>query len=290
MRYRIAIAALCGSVFSSGAYAENPFTYDVETTLSYARIGGTITVYELDVERYLESVSTQYRPYAEAGFLQHASNIGVAIYNIGVDRGDGAGSELGFNAGIHYVLDGGPLVISAKIGGAGRELNKFDENLNTAIFGVGAGAYVTQGAYLGAGLTQTDRTFSSAAYRTRENTSYTSADVNMKVVFEIADDRALAVTASGTRSKFDADSISDSNALDLGLAMYIDQETSIGIETMDEHRVDGSDLRVRNAALRWFIVPEMSVKFEFGQLMDSDPAFGKTQKHQVYTLRLSARM
>ncbi len=280
---------LCGFFFNA-AHAENPFRYDVETTLSYGRIGGVLTVFEIEVQRYFETVNTQSRPHAEAAFLQHASSADVAVRSTGINSGNFSGNELGFDARIRYVLDALPLVVSAKVGAAARQLDNSDVNLNTSVFGVGAGAYVTQGTYLGAEFSQTDQTLSSASYRARENASFTTAGINVKSVFEIADERAFAVTASGTKTKFDADSSSDSNALDLGLDFYVDRATSIGIETVDKHRAGGSDLRLRNITLRWFVVPEASVKFELGQLTDNDPAFSTAQKHQAYALHLSVRL
>lgn len=288
MKYRVAVVTACGLVFSTAPHAENPFRYDAETSLTYARIGGTLTVFEVDVQRYFETVDTQSRPLAEAAFLHHASQAGVTISSLEVDRENDTGNQFGLDAGLRYVLDGFPLVLTAKVGWAAGQLANSDVDRDTLRFGAGAGAYVTQATYLGAEFSKTDRTLSSPSGARDVATS--TAGINVKSVFAIMDEQAFTVTARGIKTKFDHDSSRDFNALDLALDVYVTRAASIGIETVDERRSGGSDLRVRAIALRWFFVPQASVTFEFGRLTDNDPAFSVPQKHQVYALGLTGRM
>lgn len=289
MKYRVAVMTLCGLAFSTGPHAENPFRYDAETTLTYARIGETLTVFEVDVQRYFETVDTQSRPLAEAAFLQHASQTGVTISSLEIDRENDTGNQFGLDTGLRYVLDGVPLVLTAKVGWATSELGNSDVNRDTVRLGAGAGAYVTQATYLGAEFSITERTLSSPS-GARDVMASTATGINVKSVFTITDELALTMTARGTKTKFKHDNSRDSNALDLALDVYVTRAASIGIETADEHRSAGSDLRVRAIALRWFFVPQASVSFEFGRLTDNDPAFTAPQKHQVYALGLTGRM
>lgn len=88
MKYRVAVVTLCGLVFSTAPHAENPFRYDAETSLTYARIGGALTVLEVDVQRYFETVDTQFRPLVEAAFVQ----TGVTISSLEIDRENDTGN------------------------------------------------------------------------------------------------------------------------------------------------------------------------------------------------------
>lgn len=287
--YRVAVVMLCGMV-SIAARAEDPFKFDVETTLMYARINGAATIFQIDVQRYFNTVNTQSRPRAEAAFLQHASSVNVAVYNMSIDGENYQGNELGANGAIRYVVDGYPFVVSAKVGGAAQEIAHSDANLNTSMYGVGAGAYITQGTYLGGEYSKANQTLSSSAYYVNEKKSSTDVGIHVKSVFEISDTLAAAVTASRTQTRFAHNADADFSTLDFGLDVYVNRETSVGIQTEDEQRSGGGDLRVRTIVLRWFFVPQVSVKLEFGQLMERDPALNSIRRHQVVGLSLSGDM
>ena len=237
------------------------YAYQAEINAGYENTDGDIDTFVLNGKYYLNNVSTQNVPFAEAGFLNKASNIGAGYANVSADADEDL-DVYGVNA--EYYVPNTNFYVSAA-------LNRID------LAGYKNTGYAVEGGYF-----PIDNLLVAVGVA-KENVDPVQVAnygvvANLLNAVSVGDDTAVSLRAkyvtqvAGYTTNFEGLSyIGDETTYRLGADLYIDPTLSVGVSFADS-TADGSDT-IFSIGAKKFFTPQIAVGAAYTNV-DSVDAFG----------------
>lgn len=282
------------------AYGQDFFNFEASTGfLNRENDNYEIRDYGLIATSYFKKVALGDHPWAEAAFMEHASNISVpaGIRQIEIlDSEDGDGSVLG--AEVTYIHPIQPIYANVSFFKTGVEFDTSNDELSMNEYNLGIGMFIRDNLLIALGYGHEKEELKDQALGVYEvkNNLYS---VSTKWVNEIGNGTALNLEAGIGLDKYDESFKVGSNTLSfkdgsntvlgVGADYYFNPKMSVGtglaLNTRKDMNVDdeGNTFEIRSAI---FFNPRFSVRAAFEQFFaDND----NSEDEQTISLNLSTR-